>query len=104
MKYYRAFELKLFEERRLLNSKTVHPFYLLICSLFVANFVTLCGKNMQNILRKQTSKGEMPIGDKMELRELKDRLMKENGRQSLYGTSNSAFQSNDNPILYKVND
>jgi len=41
------------------------------------------------------SKGELPIGEKLELRELKGRLVMENGRPLSYGTTNVAFQDDD---------
>ncbi|XP_074602678.1 sodium- and chloride-dependent transporter XTRP3 [Brevipalpus obovatus] len=53
---------------------------------------------MQNVMRKQLSKAELPVGERVELRELKDRLVKENGRGSLYGTSNAAFQDESSPM------
>ena len=57
---------------------------------------------MQNIVRRQMSRGELPVGDKLELRELKGRLVIENGRPS-YGTTNIAFQDDDmSPETTKV--
>lgn len=50
---------------------------------------------MQNMVRRQMSRGEMPIGDKLELRELKGRLVMENGRPISYGTTNIAFEDDD---------
>ncbi|RWS26522.1 sodium-dependent neutral amino acid transporter B(0)AT3-like protein [Leptotrombidium deliense] len=47
---------------------------------------------MQNILRKQMSRGEILVGEKLELRELKDRLVQENRKPTKYGTSNFAFE------------
>jgi hypothetical protein len=50
---------------------------------------------MQNMVRRQMSRGEIPTGDKLELRELKGRLVMENGRPFSYGTTNVAFQDDD---------
>ena len=50
---------------------------------------------MQNIIRRQQSKSELPIGEKLELRELKGRLVMENGRPLSYGTTNVAFEEDD---------
>lgn len=50
---------------------------------------------MQNIIRRQQSKSELPIGEKLELRELKGRLVMENGRPLSYGTTNVAFEDDD---------
>lgn len=48
-----------------------------------------------NIVRRQQSKSELPIGEKLELRELKGRLVMENGRPLSYGTTNVAFEEDD---------
>ena len=53
-------------------------------------------------MRKQLSKAELPVGERVELRELKDRLVKENGRGLLYGTSNAAFQDETSPLGSEV--
>ncbi|RWS14029.1 Sodium-dependent neutral amino acid transporter SLC6A17-like protein [Dinothrombium tinctorium] len=47
---------------------------------------------MQNIMRKQMSKSELLVGEKLELRELKDRLVLENRKPTKYGTSNFGFE------------
>ncbi len=47
------------------------------------------------MVRRQMSRGEIPTGDKLELRELKGRLVMENGRPFSYGTTNVAFQDED---------
>ncbi|XP_054165076.1 sodium-dependent neutral amino acid transporter B(0)AT3-like [Oppia nitens] len=50
---------------------------------------------MHNIVRRQQSRSELPIGEKLELRELKGRLVMENGRPMSYGTTNVAFEDDD---------
>ncbi|CAG2174364.1 unnamed protein product, partial [Oppiella nova] len=50
---------------------------------------------MHNIVRRQQSRSELPIGEKLELRELKGRLVMENGRPLSYGTTNVAFEDDD---------
>ncbi|XP_076325123.1 sodium-dependent neutral amino acid transporter B(0)AT1-like [Tachypleus tridentatus] len=53
---------------------------------------------MQNIPRKQTSKGELPVGDKVELQEMQGPLIVENGSIQTYGTTNVAFESDVSPL------
>ncbi|XP_053205202.1 sodium-dependent neutral amino acid transporter B(0)AT3-like [Panonychus citri] len=53
---------------------------------------------MQNIMRKQMTESELPVSERLELKELKDRLAMENGRASLYGTSNLAFNDEVSPL------
>lgn len=51
---------------------------------------------MQNLMRKQCSKGELPVGEKMELREMQGRLIINNGDVNLgYGSTNIAFDMGD---------
>lgn len=53
-------------------------------------------------MRKQLSKTELPVGERVELSELKDRLVKDNGRSSLYGTNNAAFLDEATPLSHEV--
>lgn len=57
---------------------------------------------MQNIMRKQMTESELPVSERLELKELKDRLAMENGRASLYGTSNLAFNDEVSPLGSEV--
>ncbi|GFT10673.1 sodium-dependent neutral amino acid transporter B(0)AT2 [Nephila pilipes] len=51
---------------------------------------------MQNIMRKQYSRGELPVGEKMELREMQGRLIGDNGDANPgYGSTNIAFDMSD---------
>ncbi|XP_076334048.1 sodium-dependent neutral amino acid transporter B(0)AT3-like [Tachypleus tridentatus] len=52
---------------------------------------------MQNIPRKQTSKGELPVGDKVELQEMQGPLIVENGNLQTYGSTNVAFENDTSP-------
>ncbi|XP_023228941.1 sodium-dependent neutral amino acid transporter B(0)AT3-like [Centruroides sculpturatus] len=52
---------------------------------------------MQNIMRKQISKSELPVGEKMELREMQGRLIVENGNVQSYGSTNIAFEADLSP-------
>lgn len=53
-------------------------------------------------MRKQFPKSDFAVGERVELRELKDRLVKENGKSSLYGTSNVAFEGEASPLTSEV--
>lgn len=51
---------------------------------------------MQNLMRKQCSKGELPVGEKLELREMQGRLIINNGDVNPgYGSTNIAFDMGD---------
>ncbi|CAL1291877.1 unnamed protein product [Larinioides sclopetarius] len=51
---------------------------------------------MQNLMRKQYSKSELPVGEKLELREMQGRLIGDNGDPNpAYGSTNIAFDMSD---------
>lgn len=51
---------------------------------------------MQNIMRKQCSKGELPVGNKLELREMQGPLICGEGDVAPgYGSTNVAFDLDD---------
>ncbi|XP_064466994.1 sodium-dependent neutral amino acid transporter B(0)AT3-like [Ornithodoros turicata] len=52
---------------------------------------------MQNLLRKQRSSAELPVGTKVELREMQGPLIADNGTSVNYGSTNIAFEMDASP-------